>query len=1391
MSPNLRYDLVYKAVEEAHIENPGETNEQYEIRLRHINRNIFLTEQEKSCAKAVFTKSKDQENLLNRTGQTYKCNLCGRAGYTVEFCENCARDCLEKDFPYWSSGDEIIDTMIRDSQLNLPLPGFLIEWIEYKDLRNISFKTKGSCSSIYTATWRKGCLESFDNVGKRFKRSRPKRVVLKVLKSSKFTNQHFLNELTTHINLRAHGYQVVHYYGVSKAPVTDEYIIVMKEMDQDLRSFLNNGAGSLTWTTVFKLFSCLALTLNNIHKENIIHRDLHSGNILVGQSDYWFISDLGFFGPPNKPTTSIYGNLPYMAPEIICGNPYTPEADIYSMGILMYEVTCSTPFGNRPHNFELAMDIVLGIRPTILTNIPEDYEALMKRCWDADPSKRPTAKYLRKWFYIHYQIRSKESILIFESECKREPISMTSKSAIYQFNELPIPRNATYEEQQEYDSRIQNLALSEEAESHEKSEQDDSQNEEMEDTQSESRTEYSKSPNLQGDFDNKIFEFPTSILIAPHRKLASRSESQSRRSSITDISTTVTFRPSIPRPKTVNVVTPDRINNKLKSEKMSKLRFQDLLNPSAKLKIGLMKKPKFGKKDFSSGDKLVDELLKNPIYIPPNIHDKYDIGRVNYYEWIPWERLSDIKKIGEGGFGIIYKATYIEGLIDMWIKPHGSMEDKRSKYDLNIHRTVFIENYGHTVLLTQIRGITQNIKTLEYGIVMVFSEHGDTRKYSSTNFHSTSWFYKLWIAWGIAYELNDIHKAGMIHRDLHSGSILQHKNSKTTRATEEKKIFGVIPYIPPEVLRGEKFTTAGDVYSFAMLLWELATGKPPFYDYSHDAILIMAILNGARPEINSPLIPLSIAEIIEKCWDNNPDNRPATREVERKLWELKDKYKNRFKRWIYFGKSNKLLRKLVENDEITIHPGAIYTSRLLTAQMVNFSTALWVFALQDNKCLEVKFTISVLINSNYDITKRISFSLQGAVRHSGRRLHSHRVVMGYRREAKRKVLPCIYKDVLACLSLSYFLQKNDLDESQAYPIKKRGALIIVEKETGEFNFLNKHNLTRPLKVVFRSGRVKPEFESDPIRPNPIIKFAHLTRVGNLKKIIRPDLFGTLRQKRQKFDFALHFYADKTKYIKQIEDSRSVLMFKYFDDINEAPSSDFREMNHNLRDHINLSIEKFSFYYANLRRSVINSANCIASLETFSSIWSVWIKSLRLIDEYDTIINDYLDPAFKDPYKNERVFMTGEFMDLMYYTTINALNNTSLFNMHLERGVATRLMISNFDSTLPLYHDSRTYALTQIFAENEFMINEEQHHTLTRFARITAGSNIGVCGIIEFIASACLDCLQRRLDVEKERAKVYLETSWLKIARQWGWIGRVRPVKIGWDTLSMCTRITQR
>ena len=85
-----------------------------------------------------------------------------------------------------------------------------------------------------------------------------------------------------------------------------------------------------------------------------------------------------------------------MAPEILRGKKNTKESDIYSVGMLIWEIFSGySPFKDKAHSPGLILKICKGLRPPIPTAIPEGYAEMMQKCWHDDPTKRPTIKELR------------------------------------------------------------------------------------------------------------------------------------------------------------------------------------------------------------------------------------------------------------------------------------------------------------------------------------------------------------------------------------------------------------------------------------------------------------------------------------------------------------------------------------------------------------------------------------------------------------------------------------------------------------------------------------------------------------------------------------------------------------------------------------------------------------------------------------------------------------------------------------------------------------------------------------------------------------------------------------------------------------------------------------
>ncbi|CAB5292635.1 unnamed protein product [Rhizophagus irregularis] len=122
------------------------------------------------------------------------------------------------------------------------------------------------------------------------------------------------------------------------------------------------------------------------------------------------------------------------------------------------------------------------------------------------------------------------------------------------------------------------------------------------------------------------------------------------------------------------------------------------------------------------------------------------------------------------------------------------------------------------------------------------------------------------------------------NNDLNSSSSPIDENSNII-SNSRKEIYGVLPYIAPEVLQGKEYTKSSDIYSLGIIMWELSNGatlkrqqrhKRPFHDQPYDKNLAMEIvINEKRPNIaTSPDIPECWLDLMKKCWASKPEDRP-------------------------------------------------------------------------------------------------------------------------------------------------------------------------------------------------------------------------------------------------------------------------------------------------------------------------------------------------------------------------------------------------------------------------------------------------------------------------------------------------------------------------------------
>ncbi|GBB92094.1 hypothetical protein RclHR1_19610002 [Rhizophagus clarus] len=445
----------------------NDLDKQYEFQKKTILADVTLTDNEKSEAMKALLRSYDLGKITYNVGKRRICENCDQECLATSYCEYCVRNYLKENFSNWASGNDNIDNLIKEFQMNAFIPDKIPEWIPYNKFQNIKYLTKGGCSEIYIADWIDGGYIEWDSEKKELKRfgefGFKQTVILKRLENVESANQRWFEEAKSHLTISNKWPDIVQCFGLTQEPLNRNYMLVMNKMDMDLRKYLQQNHNQLSWKERMQIIISIILALTRIHKENAIHRDLHSGNILFKKGERFFISDLGFCGPADKSLKSIYGNLPYVAPEVIVGKETTSKSDIYSIAMLMWEISSGQPpFINYEHNYDLAMNIVNGIRPKIVSGTPLEYKNLMKQCWDADPSIRPDIDTL--WTKINeinilYQNKSDESLTQpgENNNLKLENFTSNSKlftSKVHQFENLPEPRNATEEELEVFHSRL-------------------------------------------------------------------------------------------------------------------------------------------------------------------------------------------------------------------------------------------------------------------------------------------------------------------------------------------------------------------------------------------------------------------------------------------------------------------------------------------------------------------------------------------------------------------------------------------------------------------------------------------------------------------------------------------------------------------------------------------------------------------------------------------------------------------------------------------------------------------------------------------------------------------------------------------------------------------------
>lgn len=151
-----------------------------------------------------------------------------------------------------------------------------------------------------------------------------------------------------------------------------------------------------SWLRIWQIATGIARRLQVIHQLNLIHNDLHPGNIVFNADNVSadpLIIDVGitntvehFLGGHH---VGAYGRFQYLPPEAFKKMPCTQKSDIYCLGTLFWQLTAQfTPRNNA--NSPPSEAASAGLREVPIPGTPKAYEDTYKECWNLDPAKRPT-----------------------------------------------------------------------------------------------------------------------------------------------------------------------------------------------------------------------------------------------------------------------------------------------------------------------------------------------------------------------------------------------------------------------------------------------------------------------------------------------------------------------------------------------------------------------------------------------------------------------------------------------------------------------------------------------------------------------------------------------------------------------------------------------------------------------------------------------------------------------------------------------------------------------------------------------------------------------------------------------------------------------------------------
>ncbi|XP_074272538.1 serine/threonine-protein kinase STY46-like isoform X1 [Silene latifolia] len=279
-----------------------------------------------------------------------------------------------------------------------------------------------------------------------------------------------------------------------------------------------------------------------------------------------------------------------------------------------------------------------------------------------------------------------------------------------------------------------------------------------------------------------------------------------------------------------------------------------------------------------------------------SVHSQFPVDNALATQAEPgkWEIDRKLLKIGEkiasGSCGDLYRGLYLgQDVAIKFLKSEHLSEGSEDEFaqEVDILRQVQHENV--------VRFIGACTKSPNLCIVTEYMPGGSLYNYLHRNRKNLQLSELLKFATDVSKGMEYLHHSNIIHRDLKTANLLM-----DTLQTVKVADFGVARFLhqegvmtaetgtyrwmAPEVINHQPYDQKADVFSFAIVLWELATAKVP-YENMTPLQAALGVRQGLRPELPENTHP-RLLNLMKRCWDTVPANRPSFSVIRVELEEL-------------------------------------------------------------------------------------------------------------------------------------------------------------------------------------------------------------------------------------------------------------------------------------------------------------------------------------------------------------------------------------------------------------------------------------------------------------------------------------------------------------------------